>query len=97
VDYQLIRHHRRIQAEPYLDTIGDTSTCLETWMNCAEQHDQLARALERLPDGPRGALTLRLEGKSYAEIAEILGISERNVSVRLVRARQRIAHELREA
>lgn len=95
--YRILRRRSRIQIEPYVDAIDDASTCVESWLSRAEQHDALHRALDRLPEGPRGALALRLEGKSYAEIAEILGISEQNVSVRLVRARQRIAADLRVA
>ena len=39
-------------------------------------------------------LTLHLTGRSYAQIAETLGISERNVSVRLSRAWARLRRQL---
>ncbi|MGL6161466.1 RNA polymerase sigma factor [Microbulbifer sp.] len=57
----------------------------------AEQRAQrLLAAVQRLPLGLRQALTLRLEGFSYSEIAEVLGISDTNVAVRLNRARERL-------
>ena len=92
--YRIVRRSGRARIEPYVDAIDDASPCAESWLSRAEQREQLERAIERLPDGSRGALALRLAGKTYAEIAQILGISEQNVSVRLVRARQRIVDEL---
>jgi RNA polymerase sigma factor (sigma-70 family) len=95
--YRVLRRRSRMHLEPYVDALPDASEGAESWLTRVEQHEKLERALDRLPDGPRGALALRLQGKSYAEIAEALGISEHNVSVRLVRAKQRIASELRVA
>ena len=45
-------------------------------------------AIHNLPIDYRQVITLTLEGMSYTEIAEILGIGESNVGVRLNRARQ---------
>jgi RNA polymerase sigma factor (sigma-70 family) len=95
--YRVLRRRSRMQIEPWADTVADASESAESWLARLEQHEELQRALDRLPDGSRGALALRLQGKSYAEIAETLGISEDNVSVRLVRAKRRIASELRVA
>ena len=50
--------------------------------------ERLRRAIHRLPLVYRQVITLSLEGLGYGEIAEILGISESNVGVRLTRARQ---------
>ncbi|WP_444906923.1 RNA polymerase sigma factor [Microbulbifer sp. SSSA008] len=50
--------------------------------------EQLVRAVQKLPLGLRQTLTLRLEGLSYAEISEVLGITESNIAVRLNRAKE---------
>ena len=50
--------------------------------------ERLRGAIHRLPLLYRQAITLSLEGLGYGEIAEVLGISESNVGVRLTRARQ---------
>ncbi|NKB86963.1 MAG: sigma-70 family RNA polymerase sigma factor [Acidobacteria bacterium] len=54
-------------------------------------------AVRTLPVAYREVVVLRLEGLSSREIAEIVGISENNVDVRLVRARQKLRDEMGEA
>lgn len=51
-----------------------------------ELHEQIALLDE--PD--RSIVTLQLEGYSYEEIGNQLGLSEKNVSVRLVRAKEKL-------
>jgi RNA polymerase sigma-70 factor (ECF subfamily) len=53
-----------------------------------QQESRLIEAIHRLPIEYRQVITLTLEGMSYSEIAEVLGIGESNVGVRLNRARQ---------
>ncbi len=55
---------------------------------------RLRRAIHRLPLAYRQVVTLTLEGLGYGEIAEVLGISESNVGVRLSRARQILRESL---
>jgi len=59
----------------------------ESGMARAQAAERLHRAVRRLPLLYRQAITLTLEGLSYAEIAEVLGISESNAGARLSRAR----------
>ena len=51
-------------------------------------------AVQSLPVNQRQVVTLMLEGFSYAEIADVLGITETNVGARLTRARQMLRHRL---
>ena len=59
-----------------------------------ERDERLRRVHElfnRLPSAQRTAMQLRdIEGKSYREVADIMGITEENVKVTLFRARQAI-------
>jgi RNA polymerase sigma-70 factor (ECF subfamily) len=51
----------------------------------------VADAIERLPDDARQTLVLReIEGLSYAEIAECLGVPKGTVMSRLHNARKRV-------
>lgn len=54
-----------------------------------ELHEQIARLEE--PD--RTIVTMQLEGYSYEEIAEALGMTVKNVSVKLVRIKDKIRKE----
>jgi RNA polymerase sigma factor (sigma-70 family) len=63
----------------------------------AAQTDQRARlmsAIQSLPVTHRQMIVLILEGFSYAEMAEVMGITENNVAVRLTRARKALKHAL---
>ena len=50
----------------------------------------LVQALATLPLNLRQVQMLQLEGFDYQEIAQMLGISQENVGVRLHRARERL-------
>jgi RNA polymerase sigma-70 factor (ECF subfamily) len=65
-------------------------------LSAAQQSRRLHQAIARLPMQYRQVITLTLEGLSYGEIAQVLGLSESNVGVRLTRARQmlrRLMHD----
>lgn len=51
----------------------------------------LMQALKQLNDGEKALMALYLEDLSYREIAEITGISENNVGVKLNRIKQKLA------
>ena len=50
----------------------------------------LYRCIRELPRLDRAIILLQLEQKSYREIADITGLSEGNVSVRIVRIKQKL-------
>jgi RNA polymerase sigma-70 factor (ECF subfamily) len=56
---------------------------------------RLYRQMSKLKDLDKTIMFLYLEQCSYDEIAEITGISKKNVSVRLTRIRERLRSELR--
>lgn len=73
---------------------GDQSQITDDGLDTPESHvlaDERARrllaAIRRLPLPYRQVVTLVLEDLSYAEIAEVLGISQTNVGVRVNRAK----------
>ncbi|WP_323846448.1 sigma-70 family RNA polymerase sigma factor [Microbulbifer magnicolonia] len=77
-----------------LETIEDDAPGPEQRLQDQRDSERLVRAVQQLPLGLRQTLTLRLEGLSYAEISEVMGISESNVAVRLNRARERLSARL---
>lgn len=57
--------------------------------------DGLVRALQRIPPSQREALVMReLEGRSYQEISELLGLTTSALETLLFRARRSLAEEL---
>ena len=57
--------------------------------------DGLVRALQRIPPAQREALVMReLEGRSYQEISELLGLTTSALETLLFRARRSLAEEL---
>ncbi len=60
--------------------------------------DEVSAALDRLPDEQRLALTLvAVEGKSYAEAAEILEVPVGTIMSRIARARKQLLQQYRPA
>jgi RNA polymerase sigma-70 factor (ECF subfamily) len=74
-----------MQIEP-----ADPSLGTEARLSQAQERERLLRAIRRLPMIYREVTVLVLEGLDYGAIAEIVGISESNVGVRLNRARQQL-------
>ena len=80
------RLHRRVRSETGLRTVAD-------WTSAADV--ALHQALDRLPDLDREVVRLwAWEGLEPREIAEALGTTANAVSVRLHRARHRLAEDI---
>lgn len=59
-----------------------------------QRNDRLFAAVRALPEAGREVVLLALEGLTHGEIAEVLGITENAVAVRLTRARDRLRTQL---
>jgi RNA polymerase sigma factor (sigma-70 family) len=95
--YCCFRHVRRrrdpdVSIDPA--SVADPAACIESAILRADQRTRIEQALTDLPDNLETVMTLHLSGQSYAQIAATLGITERNVSVRLSRARARLRRQL---
>ncbi len=55
-----------------------------------EDINHLYKAISKLKDVEKAIVMLYLEEKNYKEIGEIIGISEKNVSVKLVRLKKKL-------
>ena len=56
--------------------------------------ERLYVAIRQLPEADRSLVLLHLDGLSYREMADVLGISENNVGVRLNRVRRKLGELL---
>ena len=75
--------------------IADAAPNPEQALSSEQEGQRLVDAVRRLPLGYRQVVTLALEDVSYAEIADVLGITESNVGARLTRARHMLRDLMR--
>ena len=81
-----VRKKKVLNVEEYRELYSENSAS-ET----DEKIKLLFRAIARLNKIDRALILLWLEKKKYEEIAEILGISKSNVSVKLVRIKEKLS------
>jgi len=85
----LARHRARLPVSAAAEADApDPAPDPESGLAREQASARLHRAIHRLPVVYRQVIMLALEDLGYAEIAEVLGISESNVGARLTRARQ---------
>jgi RNA polymerase sigma factor (sigma-70 family) len=68
--------------------VQDPTPSAEHLLSQEERAERLVEAVRQLPLIYRQVITMTLEGLPYRDVAQVLGISESNVGVRLTRARQ---------
>jgi RNA polymerase sigma factor (sigma-70 family) len=73
----------------YPDTLPDMAEELQN-EELAYRQAQLFAALKQLDDSEKAIITLYFEEMSYRQIAEVLGISENNVGVKINRIKTKI-------
>lgn len=80
---------------PEAQAVGDPAPGPDVVAEDRRQVRRLETAIGGLPDGQRAPLLLAvLEGRSHAEIGEIMGLSPKAVELRIARARKTLAQEL---
>jgi RNA polymerase sigma-70 factor (ECF subfamily) len=93
-----IDHQRRSRIAPFVDGvdhlefIADPSPSPEGQAIAREQVRVLAKAIDQLPPRARAVfLMARLEGMTYMQIGEVLGVSPKTVFSHMVTALERIS------
>lgn len=82
------RARRRPTPEDLGPEVPDRSPGPETLLTAALRRDRLLHAVRQLSEIQREVVTMSLEGLTTREIAEVLGVSDNSVAVRLTRARK---------
>lgn len=83
----LRRRSRRPRTEPLPQSVDPPAGERE---DRSRELEMLYAAMRRLGEAERALVLLWLEERSYGEIAEVLGLTVSNVSVRLVRAKEKL-------
>ena len=82
------RHSKRPTHHEIDNSIPDDDPSPELTVMEGQEIQLVIRAMHRLPVLQRQLLALSLEGLSYKELAEVTGLTESNVGVRLNRAKK---------
>ena len=90
----LVRSRARFPAAAGDADVHDPAPDPESGLAREQAAERLRGAIHRLPLVYRQVIMLALEDMGYAEIAEVLGISESNGGARLTRARQLLRESL---
>jgi RNA polymerase sigma-70 factor (ECF subfamily) len=85
-----------VEASDQLE-VPDGAPDPERTLSAEQEGQRLSTAVQNLPIAYAQVVTLTLEGMSYAEIADVLGVTETNVGARLTRARAMLRKLLRNA
>ncbi len=82
--------------QPIVDLQSLTANGCDSADQAAEREfvERLYSAIRELPKADAALVLLYLDGLTYRQIAEVLGISENNVGVKLSRARQALTRRL---
>lgn len=78
------------------ENLSDSYAENDNLMDLSEEIKLLYKAISGLAKVEKAIILLWLEEKSYDEIAETLGISTKNVSVKLVRIRKKLSEILKD-
>jgi RNA polymerase sigma-70 factor (ECF subfamily) len=87
------RTKKRVETTAYVE-MPDDAPPAGAVLDAHRERETLVASVRALPAGQRETMTLHLEGLSYREIGDVLGITEKTVSARLTRARQRLQRAL---
>jgi RNA polymerase sigma-70 factor (ECF subfamily) len=87
---------RSIQIDPENLTISDKSPNQEEQFLTSEKTELLYRCINRFSFVDKTIISLYLEDLSYREIANIVGITEKNVSVKISRIKRKLSQCLKD-
>jgi RNA polymerase sigma-70 factor (ECF subfamily) len=81
---------RRLRTQPVTDTLDQSEPLAAASTGDDPDVERLHRCIRRLKELDRAVILLYLEQHTYEEIAELTGLTRKNVSVRIVRIKQRL-------
>lgn len=95
LDHNALKEHQNISLDENIHEQVDYSRSPDEEIESKERYGYLKALINSLPEKQRTAIQLRdVEGRSYKEIAEIMGIGESDVKVNIFRGRQRLKERL---
>jgi RNA polymerase sigma-70 factor (ECF subfamily) len=89
---------RRLRQQPFVEVHAVTAAAFESGEQVEQREtvEQLYQAIHQLPKADAALVLLYLDDLSYREMAEVLGMSESNVGVKLNRAKKALSALMKE-
>jgi RNA polymerase sigma-70 factor, ECF subfamily len=85
---------QRVVSVPLEEKLHDTAAAAQTHPDFEDRIGRLQKFIERQAPLDKALLLLYLDEKSQKEIADVLGLTETNVSTKIGRLKQRIRSEI---
>ena len=90
----IFTQQRKKKQVDYKDSLGAVSPVIQNNVIVKEDAFRLRQAIRQLPETDRAIISMNLDGYENAEIAEMLGISNNHVAVKLHRIKQQLGNLL---
>ncbi len=98
LSWQRKEHRRRMRQQPVLEVTDRSAAGTESTEQAAQRElvERLYHAIRQLPNTDAALVLLYLDELSYGQMADVLGISESHVGVKLNRAKKALGQLLQE-
>lgn len=90
----ILTQKRKPQRINYKDSLESISPAVQNGVVQKEEVIRLRMAIRQLPETDRAIISMNLDGYENAEVAEMLGISNNHVAVKLHRIKQQLGNLL---
>jgi RNA polymerase sigma factor (sigma-70 family) len=90
----ILTHKRKPSQVDYKETLESISPAVQNNVIQNEDVLRLRMAIRQLPETDRAIISMNLDGYENAEVAEMLGISNNHVAVKLHRIKQQLGNLL---
>ncbi len=98
LDHKSLKERQNISLEEELHEQEDVGNRPDRRIESRERYGYLTSLIGSLPEKQRTVIQLRdVEGRSYKEISEIMGITESDVKVNIFRARQKLKDQIQKS
>jgi RNA polymerase sigma-70 factor (ECF subfamily) len=92
----ILTQKRKVSRIDYNTPPEDVSPAVSNIYESNEDAMGLRSAIRQLPETDRAIISMHLDGYDNSEIAEVIGISNNNVAVKLYRIKQQLAYSLKQ-
>ena len=92
----ILTQRRKASKIDYKNSLEDLSPAVGNGYEMSQDIQGLRQAIRQLAETDRAIISMHLDGYENTEIAELIGISNNHVAVKLHRIRQQLAHTLKQ-